>query len=265
MNLLFSINRGFIPLFLNCTDSIAKNGGYKSYTAYIIHSDMSDEDEARIRKEISPVFNCRFIKADDKMFAGFPETDRYPKQIYYRLAAPQLLPKQVERILYLDVDLVVINPLTELYESDFEGNFCIACTHTGKLLTQINRVRLKMPEKAAYVNTGVMLLNLPMLRERLDMGDICRYVNKNSRKLILPDQDIFSALYGDRVKLADTMIYNLSDRILNLNNTNPANSARDLEWVRKNSVIIHYFGKNKPWNRHYNGILDVFYRENKIR
>lgn len=110
-----------------------------------------------------------------------------------------------------------------------------------------------------------MLLNLPLLREKLNMKAICGYANKNRKRLILPDQDIFSALYGDKVKLADTMRYNLSDRILNLNNANPANSARDLAWVRENAVIIHYFGKNKPWKADYHGILDVFYHENHVR
>lgn len=265
MELLFSINRGFIPLFLNCTDSIAKNGGYADYTAYILHSDMTEDDEALIKREVSSLFECRFIRVEDSLFSGFPETGRYPKQIYYRLAAPQLLPEGIERILYLDVDLVVINPLRELYESDFEGNCCIACTHTARLLTMLNRARLNMPESAHYINTGVMLLNIPLLRKRLSLNDVCRYAEKNFHRLILPDQDIFSALCGDSVKLADTMVYNLSDRILKLNNLDPEKPARTLEWVRENSVIIHYFGKNKPWKEHYVGILDVFYRENRIR
>lgn len=39
MNLLFSINRAFIPLLLNCANSILKNGGMDEYDAYILHSD----------------------------------------------------------------------------------------------------------------------------------------------------------------------------------------------------------------------------------
>lgn len=35
----------------------------------------------------------------------------------------------------------------------------------------------------------------------------------------------------------------------------------DVSWVRENSVIIHYCGKNKPWNDDYTGVLGVFYRE----
>ena len=81
----------------------------------------------------------------------------------------------------------------------------------------------------------------------------------------MPDQDIISALYGERVGLLDTLRYNLSDRIIWLNNSKPGNVRIDLDWVRENAVIIHYFGKAKPWKAHYIGILDVFYHENKAK
>lgn len=56
-----------------------------------------------------------------------PESSRYPRQIFYRLAAPLLLPEDLDRILYLDVDTLVINPLRELYAMEFAGNYYIAC------------------------------------------------------------------------------------------------------------------------------------------
>ena len=44
MNLLFSINRTFIPLLLNCANSVLKNGGIDEYTVYVLHSDLEAED-----------------------------------------------------------------------------------------------------------------------------------------------------------------------------------------------------------------------------
>ena len=62
--------------------------------------------------------------------------------------------------------------------------------------------------------------------------------------------------------VADTFKYNLSDRLIALNNLNPVgNEIIDMDWVKKNTVIIHYYGDNKPWKEKYNGILDVFYNE----
>jgi lipopolysaccharide biosynthesis glycosyltransferase len=106
-----------------------------------------------------------------------------------------------------------------------------------------------------------MMINLTELREHFSMEEIRRFAEEKRERLLLPDQDIITALYGDRVKLLDSMIYNLSDRTLNFYNADPDNEPRDLDWVRQNSVVIHYFGRNKPWKEHYHGVLDVFYQE----
>jgi lipopolysaccharide biosynthesis glycosyltransferase len=81
------------------------------------------------------------------------------------------------------------------------------------------------------------------------------------RTFILPDQDILTALYGDKIKLVDTMRYNLSDRIFGLYNADPKSKKINVDWVRKNSAIIHYCGKNKPWKDNYAGPMGVFFEE----
>lgn len=261
MNLLFCVNRKFLSLFVSCLTSIARSGGYGHYDAYVLHSDFAQPEIDALGRDFLGTVDFHFIRVPETLFDGFPETSRYPKQIYYRLAAHLLLPETLERILYLDVDTVIINPLKELYETDFAGNYYIGCTHTRELLTKINQARLHSEKAVSYINTGVLLLNLPALRENVRLEDIRDYTNERKHALILPDQDILTALYGDKVKLADTMRYNLSDRILAFYNGNHPRERVDLDWVRQNSVVIHYCGKNKPWNGDYTGVLGVFYRE----
>jgi lipopolysaccharide biosynthesis glycosyltransferase len=260
MNLLFAIDRDFTGLFFNCMRSILKNGGAEHYTAYILHSDLEQGQMDDIAWELNEGVSCKFIAVPSSLFADFPESKRYPKQIYYRLAAPLLLPDQLDRILYLDVDTIVINPLTSLYEMEFDGAYYIACTHTKEFLSKLNQTRLGAPKGAPYVNTGVLLMNLPVLREKINLKEIQSYT-KEKRTLVLPDQDILTALYGDKIKLADTFQYNLSDRIFNLYNVDPKNKKVDVEWVRNNSSIIHYCGRNKPWKTGYSGSLGIFYHE----
>lgn len=261
MNLLFCVNRKFLTLLVSCLRSIVRSGGYEHYDAYVLHSDFEQPAIDALGRDFEGTVAFHFIRVPDEMFAGFPESDRYPKQIYYRLAAPLLLPQTLERILYLDVDTVIINPLTELYETPFEGNFYVGCTHTRELLTRFNQARLKSEKAVSYINTGVLLFNLPVLRENISLAEICDYTNERKHAFILPDQDILTALYGDKVKLADTLRYNLSDRILAFYNADHFHEKADLSWVRENGVIIHYCGKNKPWNDDYSGVLGVFYRE----
>ena len=261
MNLMFCVNQKALGLLGTCLKSVLRSGGYGHYQVYLLHSDLDDSVTRAMERDFREGVTFHFLRVSETLFADFPETDRYPKQIYYRLAAPLLLPEELERILYLDVDMVVINSLRSLYETDFEDNFFVGCTHTREFLTKLNQARLKSEKAVAYLNTGVLLLNLPLLRQNTSLEEIRDFAGERRRALILPDQDILAALYGDRVKLVDTMRYNLSDRILAVYNAEHAREKRDVDWVRENTVIVHYCGRNKPWNDDYTGTLGVFYQE----
>ena len=263
MNLLFSINRGCVHLLQSCLKSIEQNGGAESYEVYVLYSDLTPEDKMVLLATGLKGIEFHFVSVPEELFKGFPVTKRYPEQIYYRLAAPLLLPEHLDRILYLDVDTIIINSLQTLYESDFGDDWFMACTNTCEHLTRLNRIRLgvDVDDDVPYVNTGVLLMNLEQLRIHLKLEDIQAYAQDKKKILILPDQDILTALYGDHVKILERMVYNLSDRTLMAHNADWRNTRVDLEWVRKHAVIIHYFGRNKPWHDVYAGILDVFYHE----
>lgn len=261
MNLLFAINKHFTDLLCTCLGSVAKNGGADHYDAYILHSDLEEADRLQIRENTAEEVDLHFIPVDEAIFQGFPETSRYPKQVYYRLTAPLLLPEYLDKILYLDVDLVVINSLEELYSTDFEGNYYLACSHVKEFLTRFNQKRLGVEDHVPYINTGVMMLNLSALRQNLTLDQLRDTARKKMHAFMLPDQDLLTVMHGEHIKLVDTLRYNLSDRLLAAHNANPQNETLDLDWVRKNAVVIHYYGKNKPWKPGYMGILDVFYAE----
>lgn len=163
MNLLFSIDRKNIFLLISCLRSIVQNGGEDSYCVYVLHTDISQEEQEKIKNMFCAHMLINFLYVDETLFLGYPVSKRYPQQIYYRLLAPVILPDTVDRILYLDVDTVVINPLKKLYNTLFDGAFYIACTHTGKLLTRINQLRLKTKKSVPYVNTGVLLIDIQNL------------------------------------------------------------------------------------------------------
>ena len=262
MNLLFAVEKGYLDPLKVCLRSIlrfSENGGYQ---IYILHSDLTKAEEEEFQQlfEQNEV-TFHFIEINPDVFAAFPESDRYPKQIYYRIFAASFLPKELDRILYLDADTLVINSLHELYEMNFEGNYFLACTHVQEFLSKVNRIRLSISQPVPYINTGVMLMNLEALREIQNIKEVLEYVNKKKEVLLLPDQDIITALYGEQIKLLPSEIYNLSDRILAFHNANVRNTKIDVDWVRENTVILHYCGRRKPWHKNYTGTLGVFYTE----
>ncbi len=247
MNILFTIDRSYLEHLTDCIKSFVRFKTEDGYDIYIMHSDLEDKDTAYLCEKLqNEEVRLHFIYVNIEEEEEFPESSRYPLQIYYRLFAAFFLPAQVKRVLYLDGDTIVINSLEELYHMDFQGNYFLACTHIRKALNKINRIRLGIKEEYPYINSGVMLMNLEELRKNQKYSEIGEYVKQHKKVLTLPDQDIIIGLYGDKIGLLDTMRYNLSDRILAIYNAEAGHEKRDLNWVRENGVIIHYYGKQKP-------------------
>jgi lipopolysaccharide biosynthesis glycosyltransferase len=260
MNLLFTLNKNYLSVFCTCLASIVRFPCEGGYDIYIMSPDLHESELVSLRAQFS---RARFflVGIDPGDFDDFPGSVRYPKTMYYRIFAARYLPANVTRVLYLDPDVIVLRPLDGLYGMPFTGNYYYACTHVRDFLTRINQLRLGVSESVPYINTGVMLMNIALLRSEQDADEVMQYAAKRGPLFTLPDQDIITALYGSRTVLLDTMIYNLSDRILSLYNADPHNVMLDADWVRDNTVIVHYCGKNKPWKKNYLGALDCFYFE----
>ncbi|MDO4283632.1 MAG: glycosyltransferase [Clostridia bacterium] len=261
MNILVTVNKRYIEKLNVLLNSIKYSNKNEKFDIYILHKDLKKQDLNVIQRGLDPKqFNIIDIQISRSEIDKFPVYQRrYPVEIYFRIFATKYLPDTMDRILYLDSDTLIINSLKELYDMDFESNYYIASTHIRKMLHKFHEIRLDMNEEEPYINTGVLLINLKELRKIQLEKEVIQFVKKNEKKLMLPDQDIISALYGDKIKLVDPLKYNLGDRALMLYNLNNPKNKITLKWICKNTVIIHYYGRNKPWNKEYIGKLDVFY------
>lgn len=262
-DILYCINHSYTGLLMTNLFTLKRSAGFDDLHVHIIHRDLTQEDMDRIHRLEDDSLCISFIRFDAGLLDGSPTTSRYPVEIYFRLFAPVLLPVDIDRILYLDVDIICINSLVELYNTNIENYYIAGCTHTKRMLTRINAIRLGMgsDSRACYINTGVMLMNLAKLRSGWNPDRLFSFIRDKGQAFVLPDQDIVMALYGERIRLVDHMRYNLSDRMLVLNNLDPDRRHLSLDDVRRECALIHYCGRNKPWKERYNGQLGVFYHE----
>ena len=264
MNILTSVNKKYIRQLNVLLNSISYSNKEEKFNVYVLNKNLDKDDFENIIVNLeSKRFNIVDIKIPDSEIDTFPVIEkRYPIEIYFRLFASDYLPSDVDRVLYLDCDTVVINSLSELYNMNFEDNYYIAATHISRVLHKFNEIRLNIQEDEPYVNTGVLLINLKQLRKINVKEKIVKFIEANQKKLLLPDQDIIISLFGNKIKLIDELKYNLSEIAWYKYNVNNSKEKITLKWIVKNTVIIHYCGRNKPWNREYIGSLDCFY--NKI-
>lgn len=259
INILVTLDSNYVPYLNVMLESLIFHNSDLKFNVYLLNSSLTEDDVADTRQIIFPQAELILIKADDSKLDDAPTTSRYPKEIYYRIFAARFLPENLDRILYLDPDVIINGSIEELYNIDMEDYFFAAASHNGNIMHKINEIRLDMDEDSPYINSGVMLINLNMLRKEQNFDDVFRFIEKYKSHLILPDQDIISSLYGSRIIPLDTYKYNMTERLYIFRSK--TESRITLDWIRKNSVIIHYCGRNKPWKDNYIGKLNVFYNE----
>ena len=154
MHLLFTINENYVSVLETCIRSILRFPCEEGYDLYILHYQLSEAVQQKLTQHADKNARFHFISVPDTAFSDFPQNTRYPKTMYYRLLAAEFLPETLDRVLYLDPDIIVIRPLEELYHMSFDGNLFCGATHVRKFLTRLNGARLQMPEDAPYLNSG---------------------------------------------------------------------------------------------------------------
>lgn len=260
MNILVTLNSNYIKPLKVMLKSLFLNNQEEKFSIYLMHSSLTDEELDDLNNYIHIHGNqLKIINIDDSCFANAPILLHYTKEMYYRLLAHKFLPENLERILYLDPDILVINSIRGLYDMDIEEYLYAAAFHDIISIKEINKIRLSPYEIDAYFNSGVLLMNLKLQRQYIDENSIFEFVEKNHSKLIMPDQDIINAMYSKNIKSMDEKLYNYDVRYFNyykmLNN-----NRWDMDCVIRNTVILHFCGKKKPWNNDYKGKFHSLYK-----
>ncbi|ALC90887.1 glycosyl transferase family 8 [Bacillus sp. FJAT-18017] len=260
MNILVTLNSTYLKPLRVMLKSLFLNNPRERFTIYLMHSEIEDEKLSQLHNYIE-VHGSKLevIKVDESHFHDAPVLLHYTKEMYYRLLAFKFLPQDLDRILYLDPDILVLNSVKDLYETEFDGNLYAAAFHDKISVREINRIRLFPYGIEAYYNSGVLMINLELQRKEIDEQAIYAFVEKHKTRLIMPDQDVLNALYSKRIKSLDEKIYNYDARFYNYYRIK-TNGKCDMDYIITHTVFIHFCGKKKPWKKNYSGVFHALYK-----
>lgn len=259
MNILVTVDENYLRPLIVMLKSLAVNNPGKAIDVYVMSRSLKEEQLALAGQKLAePAVHFFLIRVEQSLAEKAPVSSRYPLEIYDRLFAASYLPDRLHRILYLDPDLIVMRSLEDLWKLPMGDQMYAAASHVGKIGEAFNSARVDADQIVPYINTGVLLMNLDVLREEQEPDRILSYISSHKASLLLPDQDIIAALYGKRILKLDPYIYNMTERLLARAALTP-DSDIDSDWVNKNTRIFHYIGRNKPWKPHYKGKMDCLY------
>jgi lipopolysaccharide biosynthesis glycosyltransferase len=155
---------------------------------------------------------------------------------YYRLMSALILPANIEKILYLDSDIIVRHSLSELWEIDLKDQALAAVDDlwpTTEAFVAHMEI-LGLPSNTRYFNSGVMLINLNYWRQNNVCERATAFVRENPEKVEFHDQDALNViLVGRWIHLPGTW-----------NGQDFGGTGRPVPDV----AIVHFIGPGKPWH-----------------
>ncbi len=260
VNILVTVDSNYILPLKVMLKSLFLNNAEDEFTIYLIYSRIKEDELADLNTYIKQHGRqLKAIKIADDYFEDAPTLMHYTKEMYYRLLAFKFLPEELDKILYLDPDILVINKIDGLYHLDLEDYLFAAAYHNKISVREINRFRLSPYEIDKYYNSGVLLMNLKLQRNLMNENEIFDFVRKHKSKLIMPDQDILNALYSKKIKSIDEILYNYDARFYNYYKI-LSSGEYDMDYVIYHTVILHFCGKKKPWQKKYSGKFHSLYK-----
>ena len=224
----------------------------------IVDDSVSYKDKSKISKVLGFNHKIHYYNVNvSSLNIKLPVVaERFPVSIYYRLLMTRFLPQSIDKILYMDADIIVRGRLDDLWKINLNGKAF------GAVLNQSNAnnywERLNYDKNLGYINSGVLLVNLKYWREAHVTERFLKYIKDNSNVLIYPDQDVLnSVLKGERILLHER--YNLQEAFLKKKwNDMAVKNSKQMEEAIDNPCVVHYTGI-KPWQLGCNHPLKKLY------
>jgi lipopolysaccharide biosynthesis glycosyltransferase len=229
-----------------CLASLLANNPDLFFNIAVVSRVTERLDEDRLRRSLARFSNQsiafrQFSPPADQLLPLNPLA-HYTIDTYSRLWIGDFFPDDVERVLYLDGDIVVVGSIAELWNCDLEGNLLGTVDIPG---SERGVERLGMRWEDGYFNAGMLLIDLAQWRATGAMQRVLDYINANPDR-VLYDQDALNACFHDHRKRVDykwNAIWPFFGGTMQL-----PMSAGEIERVRREARIIHYNGASKPWD-----------------
>lgn len=260
---VLAISRGCLKPVQTLLKSIDYNNQDMKFELFFLYIDI-DRKERQLYQSITENYgyDCFFIEVKVD-YLPENELEHITKETFLRLFIPSLLPKRLNRVLYLDIDIVVNGSLRHLYEMPFHGCSIIAAEvcKNQKECIDVKRAN-RVPRNFKYFNAGVLMMNLPALRadEHFKSAFIVDFLRNNLKDIREDDQGYLNHFLWNKARILNCYRYNYDAGIyFCYENRIDKRLKYMLDMLRReklannNAIIIHYRGPNKPWRDNYDG------------
>ena len=185
-------------------------------------------------------------EVDESKLEGVKFRKKRPltKAAYYRILLPEILDATIDKILYLDCDIIVLESVEDIYQLNLE-NYALAATIDASPYNSIHRNQLGLSMTGHAFCSGVMLINLKYWRENDAEKKLLEFSKRDREPVFLHDQDALNYVFKDQWLVLPPK---WNRGVLAISQIQTGEKLFDYIEYDVSPIIIHYANNfAKPW------------------
>ena len=246
INLLACSNSGFFQHLATMLASVATNAPSRCFNVVVVTGDgpgpVRDKLERSIARFLNVSLAVRQFSPDKGL--GLYTPGNYTTDNYARLWVADFFGPEVDRVLYLDADMVALSDISELWAQDLEGKLFGAVDIPGSTKWR----ELGMPGSYGYFNSGLLLVDLAAWRRDCALERLLAVLKDSGTAFRDVDQDALNVCFHAERKTLDYKWNVITPFYF------PAHDLKlspiEVSGVRKDARIVHFNGRSRPWSYH---------------
>lgn len=240
----------YAPWCSTAIRSIVRDGGDDATTVHVLHDGTLDAaDRALLTDAALGTIEVRIHDVGGEATRHLPALGRFGTIVWLRFLLPTLLP-EVDRLLYLDADVLVTSDLSDCFDTPLDDAPIAAVRNVLPAVEWTRVAALGLIDPSEYFNSGVLLMNLEQLRREHLLERCADVTAAMGPRIVWPDQDVLNVLFSGRWRALPART-NAQQSFFVWPELAKAVIGDD-EWraAVDDPAIVHFEGPdiNKPWN-----------------
>jgi lipopolysaccharide biosynthesis glycosyltransferase len=227
-----------------CLVSLLESNKDVNFSVVVLATQLAPDARDKLLRSLQhyPNISVRVEKFDVPALSDLPLARNYPAEIYARFWVQDYFEADVDRVIYLDGDMVIIDSIVPLLDIDLTGKMLAAVAIPGS----VSPARLGYDPAFGYFNSGVLVLNLQKWRADNAHELLINTAFALKDRLNDPDQDVLNYCFHQQYVQLDYVWNAISPFFREVNGlTLPQD---EIKRVAREARIVHFNGAAKPWN-----------------
>ena len=247
-----------IPLVVMLRSTVDQLTPQRNLVAWIIDDGLGDAARQRIRESLPARVVINWLAPARSDFSGLPLWGRMPVSTYDKLTVAECLPAELEKVIWLDCDMLVLADLAELWDTPL-GDAHLLAVRDALVPTVSSRfgisafAKIGLSPSTPYFNAGLMVINLKKWREEKVAARSVDHLRSFHDEIFFWDQEALNAVLAGLWTAIDER-WNWSANLGRLSRNNSPSGS-----VYAQSRIIHFNGNLKPWVVRESSDVDAIY------